>query len=236
MPTPEQMRAAVAGYVHEIHRSYLAQALTFPAAVRGRMPLLAGGPVHVAAVGTRNLHVIGTVESFGPLQGEEVELPGELDGLRWTLRFFDPVVVPALGLVDESGGPAFDEVRHTLGLSTVLYHFVAEPGAGLSAHQASHVGTGMANSHSAVARDFETIRSRVRGRESLVDEMAGAARAGLPRAHALLAATIAPRDDDLAALAREDSPDPDTVRKALLASVGGRRQWTPPAAGAGAVR
>ncbi len=234
MATPEQMRAAVAGYVQEIHRSYVAQAMTFPPAVRGRMPLLSGAALSVAAVGTRNLHVIGTAESLGPLQGEEVELPGAVAGLRWTLRFFDPVVLPALGLLDETSGPAFEEVRHTLGLSTVVYHFVAEPGAGLSAHQASHVGTGMANSHSAVARDFETIRSRVRGREALVDEMAGAAMAGLPRAHALLAATIAPRDAELALLAREESPDPDAVRKALLASVGGRRQWTPPAADAGA--
>ena len=51
MPKPEDMRAAVARYVEEIHRAYLAQALTFPAAVRGRMPLLAPGPLTVAAVG-----------------------------------------------------------------------------------------------------------------------------------------------------------------------------------------
>jgi len=109
----------------------------------------------------------------------------------------------------------------------VVYHFVAEPGAGLSAHHAAHVGTGLAGGHSAVARDFETIRSRVRGREQLVDEMAGAARAGLVHAQALLARAIAPRDEALAVLAAEPSPDPDAVRKALLSSVGGRTQWTP---------
>ena len=64
-------------------------------------------------------------------------------------------------------------MRHALGVRTVVYHFVAEPGAGLSGHQAAHVGTGLAGGHSAAARDFETIRSRVRGREELVDEMAG---------------------------------------------------------------
>ena len=53
MSTPEQMRAAVARYVEEIHRAYVAQALTFPAAVRGRMPLLAPGPLTVAAVGAQ---------------------------------------------------------------------------------------------------------------------------------------------------------------------------------------
>ena len=182
---PEQMRAAVARYVEEIHRAYIAQALTFPAAVRGRMPLLASGPLTVAAVGARNLHVLATRDSLGPVRGPEVEVAGSLEGLEWTLRFFDPVVLPELSLIDESEGPAFGEVRHALGVSTVVYHFVASPGAGLSAHNAAHVGTGLAGGHSAAARDFETIRSRVRGREDLVDEMAGAASAGLVRAHAI---------------------------------------------------
>ena len=81
-----------------------------------------------------------------------------------------------------------------------------------------------------MARDFETIRSRVRGREALVDEMAGAAQAGLARAHALLASAIAPCDAGLAALAAQAAsadPDLDDVRKTLLASVGGRKQWVP---------
>lgn len=229
MPSPEEMRAAVARYVEEIHRSYVDQAMTFAPGVRGSMPLLTGAPLSVAAVGTRNLHILATREGLGPVVGEEVEVPGSAQGMEWTLRFFDPVVAPALGLVDETDGPAFDEVRHTLGISTVVYHFVAEPGAGLSAHQASHVGTGLANAHSSAARDFETIRSRVRGREALVDELAGATAAGLPRATALLAATIAPRDEALAAFAAQPTPDPEAVRTALLASVGGRTQWTPPA-------
>ena len=72
---PEQMRTAVARYVEEIHRAYVAQALTFPAAVRGRMPLLAPGPLTVAAVGARNLHVLATRDSLGPVRGPEVELP-----------------------------------------------------------------------------------------------------------------------------------------------------------------
>lgn len=40
--SPDDMRQAVAGYVEEIHRSYVAQALTFPPGVQGRMSLLAG--------------------------------------------------------------------------------------------------------------------------------------------------------------------------------------------------
>jgi hypothetical protein len=228
MSTPEQMRAAVARYVEEIHRAYTAQAAGFPPAVRGRLPLLAAGPLTVAAVATRNLHVLATREPLGPVREPEVEVAGEAGGLHWALRFYDPVVLPALALIDESSGPAFDEVRHALGIGTVVYHFVAEPGAGLSAHQAAHVGTGLAGGHSAAARDFETIRSRVRGREELVDEMAGAAAAGLVRAHALLAATVAPGNQELAALAGQPRPDPDEVRRTLLASVGGRTQWHPP--------
>lgn len=227
MAGPEAMRTAVAEYVTALHRAYLAQADTFPPAVRGGMPLLAGGRVTVAAVGARNLHLLATRESLGPLRGQEVELAGSLPGLDWALRFYDPVVAPALGLVDESAGPAYAEVRHALGVTTTAYHVVAQPGSGLTPHHAGHVGSGLAAGHSAAARDFETIRSRVRGREGLVDEMAGAAAAGLARAHALLARAIAPRDAAVAALADDPAPDPDAVRRALLASVGGRREWAP---------
>jgi hypothetical protein len=230
MADPMGMRTAVARYVEEIHRAYLSQAETFPPAVQGRMPLLAAGSFQVAAVGARNLHVLATREPLGPLRDPEVELPGELPGLRWTVRFYDPVVTPALGLVDEAAGPAFGEVRQVLGVGTVLYHLVAQPGSELSGHHATHVGSGLANGHSAADRDYETIRQRARGRERLVDELVGAAVAGLPRAQALLAQAIAPHDRRLAALADEPAPDPEAVRRTLLDSVGGRT-WTPPATG-----
>ncbi|MBW0091321.1 hypothetical protein I4I73_20580 [Pseudonocardia sp. KRD-184] len=228
MTDPLDMRTAVAGYVTALHRAYLAQADTFPPAVRGRMPLLAGGaPLTVAAVGARNLHLLATREGLGPLRGQEVALPGELPGLEWSLRFYDPVVTPALGLVDEREEPAYAEVKHALGLTTVVYHVVAQPGSGLTAHHAGHVGSGLASGHSNAARDFEAIRARVRGREHLVDELVGAAAAGLPRAQALLAKAIAPHNAGVAAAADVAAPDPDAVRRALLESVGGRRDWTP---------
>lgn len=215
------MREAVARYVAEVHRAYVAQAETFPPAVRGRMPLLRAGAVQVAAVGARNLHLLATEERLGPLRGQEVELPGELPGLAWTLRFYDPVVIPELGLVDESDAPAYAEVKGALGVRTVLYHLVAAPGSGLTVHHATHVGSGLAGAHSALARDFDAIRAAVRGREPLVDELEGAALAGLKRAHALLARTLAPRNAALAELAEATDPDPDAVRKTLLAHLRG---------------
>jgi hypothetical protein len=218
---PLRMRTAVADYVGQIHRSYLSQARTFPPAVRGRLALLAGERVQVAAVAARNLHVLATRESLGPLREPEVELAGEMPGLRWTVRFFDPVVTPELGLLDERDGPAFGEIRHVLGIGTVVYHLTAEPGTGLTAHNAMHVGTGLANGHAAADRDFESIRHRARGREELVDELAGASVAGLRRAQALLASAIAPRDAELATLAADPAPDPDRVRRTLLAALGG---------------
>lgn len=231
-PKPEDMRTAVAGYVQEIHRAYVDQAATFLPGVRGQMPLMQAGRFSVAAVGARNLHILATTEDLGPLSGQEVSMEAELGGVSWELRFFDPVVLPALSLVDESEQPAFEEVKHALGISTVLYHFVAQPGAGLNGHAAAHVGTGLANGHSATTRDFEVIRSRVRGREALVDEMVGAASAGLPRAQAFLARAISPYDEGVKAACESvgptGAPDPEAVRKALLTAVGGRKQWTPP--------
>lgn len=226
-PGPEAMREAVAGYVQEVHRAYVDQAATFSPGVRGRMPLMTAGSITVAAVAARNLHLLATAEDLGPLRGQEVALESEYGGLSWGLRFYDPVVLPDLGLLTEEDGPAFEEVKRALGVGTVLYHVVAQPGAGLSGHQASHVGTGLANGHSAAARDFDTIRSRARGRETLVDELVGASVAGLPHAQALLARTISPYDEGVKAACDADRPDPEAIRKALLTAVGGRTQWTP---------
>jgi hypothetical protein len=191
------------------------------------MPLLAAGRITVAAVAARNLHLLATTEELGPLTGPEVAVDADYGGLAWSLRFYDPVVLPDLGLLEERDEPAFEEVKRALGVGTVIYHVVAQPGAGLSGHHATHVGTGLANGHSAAARDFETIRSRARGREALVDELAGAAIAGLPRAQALLASAISPYDEGVRAACEAPSPDPDAIRKAVLTAVGGRTQWQP---------
>jgi hypothetical protein len=183
-----------------------------------------------AAVAARNLHLLATIEELAPPRGQEVAIAADYGGLGWDLRFYDPVVLPDLGLLEEREAPAFEEVKRALGVGTVLYHVVAQPGAGLSGHQATHVGTGLANGHSSAARDFETIRSRARGREALVDELAGAAIAGLPHAQALLARAISPYDEGVREACEpgdNSTPDPEAIRKAVLTAVGGRTQWMP---------
>lgn len=205
----------MAEYVATVHRAYLTQAQMQPPAVQGRMPLLTK-PFTVAAVGVHNLHVIATDQALGPLSGQEIEKHDSVEGISWALRFFDPVVVPALGIIDESAGPAAELVRRTLGITTQLYHLIVQPGSQLTTHHAGHAGAGLANSHIADARDFDAIRSRARGREALVDEMEGAALAGLIRAQMLLARELAPWDE---ALARLQTTDPVEIRRALLTAL-----------------
>lgn len=218
--SPEQMRQMVGDYVRTVHQAYASQAKTQPPAVRGRMVLL-DGHFMVAAAGARNLHVIATREPLGAPTGPEVELEEAIEGLAWSLRFFDPVVLPALGIIDESQGPAPELVRRAIGISTHVYHLIVQPGSQLTAHHAGHAGSGLANAHVAEARDFESIRAAAKGREQIVDEMEGAARAGLSRAQALLAHEIAPWDQALSELNKQARPDPEALRKALLTAVRG---------------
>jgi hypothetical protein len=106
-PTPETMRQAMLDYVHTVHQAYLSQADLQAPAIRGRMSLL-GKPFTVVAVGVQNLHVIATREPLPAPRGQEVEVGDNLADLDWTVRFYDPVVLPALGMIDESAGPAGD--------------------------------------------------------------------------------------------------------------------------------
>ena len=124
-------------------------------------------------------------------------------------------------MIDESQGPAGEMVRRALGISTHLYHLIVQPGSQLTGHHAGHAGSGLANAHIAEARDFDEIRSLVPGSIALVDELEGASRASLPRAHALLAARIAPDDEQLAELALSNDPSSDAVRRMLLQALRG---------------
>lgn len=211
---PEEMREAMAGYVRAVHEAYLNAAKLVPRSARARLPLLAG-PFTVVAAGVTNLHVVATREPLPAPEGPEVEVADETGSMRWTLRFFDPVVEPALGMVDESAGAAGAEVRRILGLVTYLYHLVVAPGAALGPHHAGHAGTGLANAHAAWARDLETLRALVpTSRLGLVDELEGATSAGLVAAQGLLARELAPDDPRVADAAA--AQDPERLRRALL--------------------
>ena len=210
---PEAMRQAMADYVRALHQAYLDAVETLPPAERGRLPLIAAGRITVAAVGVRMLHVIGTVEELPSPRGPEVEVHDSIPPLEWSLRFFDPVVTPALGLIDESDGPDHDEVRRALGIRTVVYHLAVPPGGSLTTHHALHAGTGLAHAHASAARDFDALRAHAPGRESLIDEMQGASIAGLSRAQAALAQAIAP---GLGGVSVDPPTDPHEVRRSLL--------------------
>lgn len=214
-PTPEDMRQAMADYVRAVHQAYLDAAALLPPAERARLPLLAQGRLTVLAVGTRNLHVLGTVEALPAPTGQEVQIHDRLDDLEWTLRFYDPVIVPALGLIDESEQPQPAQVRDVLGVRTVVYHLTVPPGGGLSPHHAQHAGTGLAHTHAAALRDFDAITALVPAQADLVAEMRGASVAGLTAAQLLLARVIAPSSESLAAMDPRGS-DPTDVRRALL--------------------
>ena len=218
-PSPEAMRQALADYVTAVHGAYLDAAALLPLAERGRLPLITADRLTVIAVGTSYLHVVGTVETLPAPSGQEVEISGSLEDIDWTLRFVDPVVLPAVGLIDEREGPRHDDVRRLLGIRTNLYHLAVAPGGGLDAHHAQHAGTGLAHSHAAAARDFEAIRAHAKGREFLVDDMAGAHVAGLRYAQASLATLIAPFDENVVALANSTQLDTDAIRRALLNAV-----------------
>jgi hypothetical protein len=216
------MRQAVADYVAAVHATYLRQARVFPPAVQGRLPLLTGDRFWVAAVGARHLHLLATLEPLGAASAKEVALDGSVAPLEWTVRFYDPVVLPAVGLLTEADGPAAEEVRRLLGVTTTLYHLTLKPPFELTEHNAGHTGTGLAHGHAAEAREFEALRSAAHGRERLVDEMEGASLAGLVRAQALLAREIAPDDGEVARLAASERPDPRELLRAVLQAVRAR--------------
>ncbi len=110
-PDPKAMRDAMADYVRATMQAYIDAAAHLPPADRARLPILRASRVTVIAAGTRYLHVLGTTETLPAPVGQEVLITDSIDGLTWNLRFFDPVVAPGLGLIDESESPQAGQVR-----------------------------------------------------------------------------------------------------------------------------
>jgi hypothetical protein len=216
--SPEDMRSAMAGYVNAALQAYVDASAILPPAEQARLPLMSASGITIAAVGTRYLHVIGTTESLPEPTQHEVAIHDQTGPLSWQLRFFDPTIIPALGLIDESTAPDVGQVRDLLGIRTHLFHLSIPPGSGLDAHHAQHAGTGLAHTHAAAERDFTNLQHMLAHQESLVREMRGAFVAGLPRAHALIAAQLS---DDPSVVMWLTDPDPDfaAVRRSLLNAV-----------------
>ncbi len=208
------MRAALRDYVAALHHAYLGTAAPLPPGERAALPLLRAGQFTVVIAAARYLHLLATTDPLPLPRGQEVQEHDTEDGLAWTVRFYDPVVLPSLADLEQVGVPAPADVRRVIGITDVIYHLSVAPGGGLSPHHAQHAGTGLANQHASAARDAATLRTTLPGREALVDEFAAAERLGLHHAVRLLAAAIAPGDPGVADAATGD--DDTAVRRALL--------------------
>ncbi len=213
---PEQMRASMASYVRSMHRAYIEATEPMTPGDRARLPLPRSTAFTVLAVGTRYLHILGTTEHLPAPLGPEVQLDDELGDLKWSLRFFDPVITPQLGMIDEREAPEPLQVREALGIRSVLYHLSLPPGGGLTPHHAQHAGTGLAHSHAAADRDFSTMAALAPAQGPIVNEMHMANTNDLPVAHLLLARHLLARcllePDDLTA----DPTDFAGVRRQTL--------------------
>ncbi len=209
------MRAALRDYVAALHHAYLGAAAPLPPGERAALPLLRAGQFTVVIAATRYLHLLATTDPLPLPRGQEVQEHDTDGDLSWTVRFYDPVVLPPLAQLEQAGIPAPADVRRVIGITDVIYHLSVAPGGGLSPHHAQHAGTGLANQHASAARDAAALRAALPGREALTDEFAAAERLGLRHAVRLLAGAIAPGDPDVAGAAAGD--DDAAIRRALLA-------------------
>ena len=214
--SPEDARAQLRGYVRALHHAYLAGARLLAPGERAALPLLAAPRVTVAVAAARHLHLIAATDALPAPRGQEVAVGDELDGLTWTVRFYDPVVLPELGMIGEHEGSDPAAVRRALGIAGVLYHLSVTPGGGLSAHHAQHAGTALVNEHAAAARDGESLRALLPRQAGLVDELVIVERLGLPHSLRLIAAALAGADAGVAAAIGGD--DDAAVRRAVLAA------------------
>lgn len=184
---PEAMRDLVRDYVNAVHATYLDHVRHLPPGERGVLPLVAARHVTVIAAAAQRLHLLATTDVLPAPNGPEVELTDEYQGLTWTVRFYDPSVLPDLGL---SGEDSPDAVRRILGVADTVYHLAIDVGGGLSAHHAQHSGVALANQHAKVVRDLERIRRALPQQVRGVDELGACVRTGLDLAAALLASQL----------------------------------------------
>ena len=217
----------MADYVRATHQAYLDAIAALPPGDRARLPLVktvnnsdsSNSALTVLVAGTRNLHVLATTDPMPAPIGPEVALPDSIDDLHWTVRFFDPVVAPGLGLLDEASAPDPQGVREVLGIRSVVYHLTVPPGSSLTTHHAQHAGTGLAHAHAAADRDYTTLAQLAPNQGGIVAEMYQAYVNQMPRAHTLLAQELTGSG---AALVAIEPSDFTAVRRATLDAIRGR--------------
>lgn len=178
------MRGLVRDYVWTLHSTYAEHVRHLPPGERAGLPLFAVRDFTVVAAAARDLHLLAIGAALPSPVGPEVEVADEHAGISWRLRFYDPSVLPELGLLAHDD-PA--EVRRVLGVTDTLYHLTVAPGGGLDAHHAQHSGIALANLHAQLGRDLERLRRAMPRDTAAVDELGVCARIGLDRAAALLA-------------------------------------------------
>src|SRR5262245_27226566 len=105
------MRSAVRDYVWAVHTTYLDHVQHLAPGERAGLPLVAAGELTVVAAAARQLHLLATTEPLPAPVGPEVEIEDEYAGTRWRLRFYDPSVLPELGILADDA-PA--DVRRVL--------------------------------------------------------------------------------------------------------------------------
>ena len=143
---PAALRQAFAAYVAALHEAYLAVADRAAPDDLAALPL-AGAPFVVAVVAAPQLHIVATRDPLPARAPHEQPLWGELEPLRWEVRFLDPTVVPELGRPPEPDVEPRQRVLDVLGIEGTLYHLILGPDASLTPHHAMHAGTGLANAH-----------------------------------------------------------------------------------------
>ena len=197
----------VRDYVRALHTTYLDHVRHLRPGERGALPLVAAREVTVLAAAARQLHLVATTQPLPAPSGAEVVLADEHAGVAWDVRFYDPSVLPALGMLGDDDPVA---VRRVLGISDVVYHLTVGVGGGLSGHHAQHSGVALANQHAQVSRDLDRVRHALPHREASLDELAVCVRKGLHRAAGLLAGDLT---------GGRVAPPADTQAPAVLAAL-----------------
>lgn len=194
-------------YIAALHSTYLDQVRHLPPGERAALPLGEDRDLTVAVVAARQLHLIALASRLPAVLDGEVDTTDRAGRLTWTVRFYDPSVLPELGLLDDDEPGT---VRRVLGVVDPLYHLTVSLGGGLSGHHAHHSGVALSNQHAQAGRDLERLRAVLPGRERVVDEFGVCVRSGLDHAASALARSLSD--------GRVDSP-PGTAAKTTLRSL-----------------